>query len=500
MNRNDSFDVNLTGPTGLGLICTRRPRRGRSGPGLVFGLTALVLGAIACTQSPVAPPRQPELPEDLDAEIAASLGARFEAAASSPMSPELRAELAMAYHAHQYLEAACPSYRQAIALGGPSHAEAAPWSYRLAHCLRELPAPPGVAVAQLEGVVRLDPAYGPARVTLAEWLAQDGELDKALAVLDDAAAAESDPAPVRFARWRILLESGKAADMAEAAEEAYAGSNDPRIGALLGRAYRQLDDPRAGGLQHLSRVQAGAAPDPWRDAIQDFEVGFKADMDRARRWTQSGEPDRAVELLEPRLESRPDDATVITSLASAHVAARRLGDAQQILSDAIGRGIEHFAIHLNLGRVYQLGGALEPALEQTQRAIDLNPTLAGAWTQKGRQLFLARRFDEASDALDKATELDPADVEAALLLGKSRFQLGRYGAAVEELERLLATFGRHGEASLIVALAHEKTGDLDRARDAVRKGLLAPGMPGALVQALRQLETRLAVEVPSDRP
>lgn len=57
-------------------------------------------------------------------------------------------------------------------------------------------------------------------------------------------------------------------------------------------------------------------------------------------------------------------------------------------------------------------GKYDEALQAFDKAIEINPQLAGAWTGKGYALIALGKYDEAVQAFDKAIEINPNDANA----------------------------------------------------------------------------------------
>ncbi len=458
-------------------------------------LALFLLLASGCPSTPVPPPPRPELSPDTDPAIIELIESRYTAALDQPSVATARAELARAYHANNILVAACQAYEQAISLTRHGNREhLATWHYLSAHCFEES-GDTEQARTSLRQALDLKADYAPAWTTLALWRLDDGDPTGAQEAFDQALALAPDSRDAASGRCRALIEKRNyenAKVSLEGLTKRFPG--DRHIGFLLGTVYSQLGETdKAKPLLTLagsSRSRAGQ--DPWLDSLGPLMVGYKPDLNRARAWTLGGQPGKAITLLLTMRQDRPQDPAVLTGLASAYVAARQPRDAETVLEDALEDGVESFAVHLNLGRIHQLTGDLNRALEQTERAIVLNPTLSGAWGQKGRQLFMQQRFDEARSALEEALHLDASNLEAGLLLAKSAYQMAAYPQAIATLQGLVESSQDPAEAYLILALSREKLNQPEQAAEAIRTALALPRIAPNIERALRQLARRLA--------
>jgi adenylate cyclase len=87
---------------------------------------------------------------------------------------------------------------------------------------------------------------------------------------------------------------------------------------------------------------------------------------------------------------------------------------------------------------------LDLALGQTDRALEINPSDAESYMTRGSILVWAGRAAEALPWLEGALRFDRADARASLFLGMAYYLLGRYGEAIEPIDRaLVGNLGRN---------------------------------------------------------
>ncbi|HUF25718.1 MAG TPA: tetratricopeptide repeat protein [Gemmatimonadaceae bacterium] len=80
--------------------------------------------------------------------------------------------------------------------------------------------------------------------------------------------------------------------------------------------------------------------------------------------------------------------------------------------------------HLRLGHDYRAAGAVEEAITQYRRALELRPQFADVRLALGRALVEAGRYDDASAALDAVLESRPGWLDAMLLSGLAAYLAG----------------------------------------------------------------------------
>jgi class 3 adenylate cyclase/TolB-like protein/tetratricopeptide (TPR) repeat protein len=135
-----------------------------------------------------------------------------------------------------------------------------------------------------------------------------------------------------------------------------------------------------------------------------------------------------------------------------------------LLLDPASTAAYHLLAIVDLDR-----GRLDLALNQTDRALEINPSDAESYTTRGSILVWAGRAAEALPWLEGALRFDRADARASLFLGMAYYFLHRYGEVVEPIDRaLVGNLGRNtqllGRPVLAAAYA-----ELNRPQDAERE-------------------------------
>lgn len=150
------------------------------------------------------------------------------------------------------------------------------------------------------------------------------------------------------------------------------------------------------------------------------------------------------------LQRRPNDVEVKYALGVLALQTNRYGLGAELLSTVVG------ASETAAGRVY-LGNALAglsrsaEALENYERAIELDPGYAPAYINRGHALRGAGRRSEALASYDRATDIDPRFFEALVSRAELLRELNDPARALEAYDR--AIDARPGDASVHVARA-----------------------------------------------
>jgi len=164
---------------------------------------------------------------------------------------------------------------------------------------------------------------------------------------------------------------------------------------------------------------------------------MRAGMEALQRPQREGNLDLAVIQFEQILQHTQQHAGALAGLSLAYI-LRYFGDgrdetwllkasasAQQAvrLDDQLSLG------YAALGWVEGYQGQAEAALRDDERALQLDPRNLFAWRSKTDLLIRMARYDEAEQAIRRATQLYPQDPWFSDCLGKLRYLQGRYAEA-----------------------------------------------------------------------
>jgi predicted Zn-dependent protease len=208
---------------------------------------------------------------------------------------------------------------------------------------------------------------------------------------------------------RSLVEQGHAATplIFEALVHGYMKSYRLGDAAALLNAWRERwpDDIQANYLQGFVREQTGPqqeAVDNYRRVLEHDPEHDEARLRLATLLIDQAEPAQALEQLDQLVRRRPEDPTVLTSLAECQLALGRLQEAEQ-----------------NLDRV-----------------LAEHPQFRSALAYKGEVALKLDRPAEAERWLRKALALDAPDFRSNFALARSLRQQGKDAEAADVEKRL----------------------------------------------------------------
>jgi tetratricopeptide (TPR) repeat protein len=165
---------------------------------------------------------------------------------------------------------------------------------------------------------------------------------------------------------------------------------------------------------------------------------------------------------------------------------------QQIESDLRNAGL-----YLKRGQLYSDLEDWKAALDDYQRAANLDPRLSIVDLARGKTLFRAGRLSAAKDALDRFLRSTPVHAEALVLRARTLAQLGSLDASVSDYTRAIAHLARQGHPNPDYYLERARV-SAERGRehvpDALRsldEGITALGALATLQSYAIELELQL---------
>lgn len=137
--------------------------------------------------------------------------------------------------------------------------------------------------------------------------------------------------------------------------------------------------------------------------------------------------------------------------------------AERDLRRAIELAPNYTDAHINLAALLGLTGRFEPALDEAERAQELDPLNPAAFGAAAKIYFWSRRYDRAIAEAQRALAIDPGYLLGHYLLGSAYLHAGRFEEALRELERGIAESGDRSDITLL-GYAQALAGHTDEAR------------------------------------
>jgi tetratricopeptide (TPR) repeat protein len=237
--------------------------------------------------------------------------------------------------------------------------------------------------------------------------------------------------------WYLLSQverrTGRLDEAEAAARRILAQNADDARGLLALSEVMGARGDHAGVIRTLeSRV---GSPKPGDEG----PVHSRLAVDLAVAYQASGQPDRAVKVLEGALARSPDDGDLLFDLGAAYERAGQFAAAEQAFRQVIEAEPRHGAALNYLG--YMLadrGTKLDEALSLVRRALEAEPDNPSYLDSLGWAYFKLGRAAEARDPLARAAAARPRASVIQEHLGDVYFELKQYRAAAEAFERALS--------------------------------------------------------------
>ena len=230
---------------------------------------------------------------------------------------------------------------------------------------------------------------------------------------------------------------------------------------------------------------ARSAPRPrYSEAEEQYKLAHTQDPNDPRAqaglgniYLDQGRFNDAVEAYRQVLKVQPDYVRAYQPLAYSLVRLNRYPEAAETLKQALQYDPNNAEVYNNLAYAYVHAGKYAEAIAACQQAITLlgktgeayklelqvrNEVLSNAYKNLGNAYNELKQFNEAADALQHATEIEPKNAAAHFNLGLALYNGGRYSEAIEaykaviELKPNLA--GAHYNLGLAYVAIHDKEG------------------------------------------
>jgi eukaryotic-like serine/threonine-protein kinase len=160
------------------------------------------------------------------------------------------------------------------------------------------------------------------------------------------------------------------------------------------------------------------------------------------------------------------------SMPRASEAAKKALELDGTLSEA----------HLEMGKVhYWYDFDWNAAEKELRRAVELGPEYASAHAYYGWYLISVGRTQEGIEESKRALELDPLSIETDTIVGQNFYCARQYDLAIDTLRKTLDMDPNYWLARMFLGLSYEAKGDL----------------PGALAELQRANETQTIILWPS---
>ncbi len=120
---------------------------------------------------------------------------------------------------------------------------------------------------------------------------------------------------------------------------------------------------------------------------------------------------------------------------------------------------QHVKAHVRIAKILLFSGRLEEAAQKSELVLRLAPESADVWSLRSAVLFRQKKNAEAIEAAEKALEIEPAHIEASLVVAVEALTKGLPGKALDVLNDSLKVHPESVPLQLAKMQALEKKGD-----------------------------------------
>jgi adenylate cyclase len=250
---------------------------------------------------------------------------------------------------------------------------------------------------------------------------------------------------------------------------------DEIVASLAGQLRAELITNEA---RRAERTPTPDSMDLYFQGMAWFNKGrIPADLDRARSFFE-----RALALDPDNLDAAVGMAAADYQAAVGYYVddkAERLASVEANLNRVLSQSPNNARAHYLLGRVFVQTNRLSQAIEESERALALNPNLAAAQALIGFAKLVEGHPEETESHVLEALRASPRDTDANTWLGYigfSKLHLGAYEETLDFYRRSLELNPNYPIARFYLAAALAQLGRLDEAKAEVKAALaLNPG-------------------------
>ncbi|MEH6549871.1 MAG: sulfotransferase [Pseudomonadales bacterium] len=171
---------------------------------------------------------------------------------------------------------------------------------------------------------------------------------------------------------------------------------------------------------------------------------------------QAGRPELAETICRDHLVLNPSSLPHLQLLAHALIKLNRLEEAEKEIRFAISITPDFPALHEDLGSLHAMKGDYDAAIECFQRAIQMDPRLAGVHKKLAHALVAAGRNTEVDSALE--SYLDHDEDAALVTIAVEHWRAGRTEEAEDCLRKALRKNSKNVDAMRFLALVYQGKG------------------------------------------
>lgn len=321
------------------------------------------------------------------------------------------------------------------------------------------------ADAEISAALAAVPGHAPAMIVQARMIADSGDIDRALAVLDAVLAKDPTNDQAGVAKGYLLWLGKGDADAALAAHRQVLAAKPATVAARAEIVTLLFSQGKTAEARKEFELLRKAAPNDPQTAFFDAQFAY---VDKDYR--------RARSLTEPLLKAIPDHYRALELAAAAEYRMGNDAVAQALLGRALKVAPTLVLSRQILAQSYLRTGQPAKAIEALQPLLKGRKPDAGSFALAGAAYVQIGDIRKADDAFKKARQGAPDSARVRTIAALADLSGGRADVAVKELQAIAAT-DAGTTADLALYAAQIASGDFAGAMKTV--GTLQSKEPGA---------------------
>lgn len=278
----------------------------------------------------------------------------------------------------------------------------------------------------LEAALRKDASFAEAAALMAQVQLETGDPEQGLTYLQQALRNHSSAPP----EWTLLnLRLLAALDRwPQVRSEVRRAPDAVRESPQLYEVYGMLED--SGG-----RYEQAAAWYEQATAVTPDSVPLHLRWAEALR--KSEQPEQALAVAEKIIGEKPEELRAFHVAGLSLLTLNRNEEAEERLTTVLASSPDRADVRVDRALARMRMAALDSALEDTLRAVDLRADWGTAWRRHGSVLMAMDAYGPALKALNRALELEPGSASIRTLKGLLFQREGKAPAALREYNKVL---------------------------------------------------------------
>jgi tetratricopeptide (TPR) repeat protein len=189
------------------------------------------------------------------------------------------------------------------------------------------------------------------------------------------------------------------------------------------------------------------------EAVQVAQKAVDMSPENAQAWAVlgmahdwNGDIAQAINACKQAIDLDPTYARAYAYLAEAYTDAVRWGEAREAADLALQLDDHDEDVQRNYGYMLEFQGDYTGAIVAYERALEIHPNLAYIHVAIGRNYRALGDYDAAARSFQRATEINPSDAEAFDQLGWTYYGLEEYEQAETYLQKAIEADPEFGQA------------------------------------------------------